>query len=820
MKRCVMTIMAVIGLLAGTFSAYGTTNYWDNNSDTTGFGTAGGTWGSEGNWSTNSFGASAPSVTNTTTADFLHFGTATDGLAAGTITVDSTNQAFNTMTFGEASGEIILSNGTLNLSSPASTIMVNNSSNTITSVLAGSGGLTIKKEGFELAYTSYLTTSPISIFTNATLGSYIGVEGILGGGWITGGTVPATAYYFSNNGTTATYQLQAVNGGYIKCVKVELIQSGSDITARAVYAKNLSEGTLGYNFDSGGTGTTIATSLTTNGYGVAETRLVSTATLHLTGKNTYSGDTTISNGVLEIGGTGQLGEGSYNGNIINRGELIYNSASNQILNGKISGTGKLVKNSPFKTSSFINYPFFFTITPTVILQDTMLSDCQGIEGALGGPAISDDLSPASSWFFTNNGETATCQLQTVSDGQWTKCVKVELTQAGTDIAARSVYARYVDNGNIAGYDFDNNPYSTMTIATSQTEGGYGVATTTLHVKDDSILTLSSTNSYTGGTVINAGTIIATTNSYSLPSAGGITVNDGGELYLNVPGMNVGNPGGVGNGNPITVNSGGILTLSTNFNAGYSRLITLNGGTLNNIFYENNDSANYINNLTLMNGGEVIGYKIRVGYHSAVSITASGTSASSISAGINMVKLDTKPLTFNVEDVTGDDEADLIIPGVIRDYDNVFTNMPIIKSGDGTLELSAANTHIGVITIDEGTLALDGNGSLNTGNPIVLNSGTLDMGAYTNTVGTLTVDADSNIALGSGELAFADSSAISWSGSLTVTGPLGEQSVRFGTNSAALTSTQLIAITLNGGRAMLTAEGYLAVPPAGTIIMIL
>jgi autotransporter-associated beta strand protein len=185
----------------------------------------------------------------------------------------------------------------------------------------------------------------------------------------------------------------------------------------------------------------------------------------------------------------------------------------------------------------------------------------------------------------------------------------------------------------------------------------------------------------------------------------------------------------------------------------------------------------------------------------------------------MVRRGTDPLTFNVADVTGDTNPDLTIPGVIRDYDTSFTNMPLVKTGAGTVSLSGVNTHIGTVKISQGTLVLDGNDSLNTGNPIVLSGGTLDMGAFTNNVGILALVSDSAIVLRSGELAFADSSAASWSGTLTVTGQLGEHSIRFGTSDTALTSTQLAAITLNGGSARLTADGYLTEPPGGTIIMI-
>ena len=66
-----------------------------------------------------------------------------------------------------------------------------------------------------------------------------------------------------------------------------------------------------------------------------------TGTLTLSGTNTYTGDTTISGGTLIV--SGQLGSGSYAGNIANSGAFNYASNSNQTLSGVISGTGSLTK---------------------------------------------------------------------------------------------------------------------------------------------------------------------------------------------------------------------------------------------------------------------------------------------------------------------------------------------------------------------------------------------------------------------------------------------------------------------------------------------
>lgn len=124
-------------------SALATTYYRDNNGATAGFGTAAGTWLSTGTvggatqgWGTSSAGTVAPTGTITTaTTDTINFGNSGTGLAAGTITVSGTVSS-GSMTFASGSGAIVLSGGTITQAA-AETITVNNTTDTISSILAG-----------------------------------------------------------------------------------------------------------------------------------------------------------------------------------------------------------------------------------------------------------------------------------------------------------------------------------------------------------------------------------------------------------------------------------------------------------------------------------------------------------------------------------------------------------------------------------------------------------------------------------------------------------------------------------------------------------
>ena len=158
--------------MAGSFLAasvaQAATYYWDNNTTTAGFGTAGGTWSSAGStlWNNDLLGGSvgAPNTLGTsittTTSDALNFGTATAGLAAGTITVSGTVNA-NSLTFGSASGAILLSGGTITLDGTTPTITVNNAADSISSIIAGTAGLS--KDG-----SGTLTLTGTNTYTGGT----------------------------------------------------------------------------------------------------------------------------------------------------------------------------------------------------------------------------------------------------------------------------------------------------------------------------------------------------------------------------------------------------------------------------------------------------------------------------------------------------------------------------------------------------------------------------------------------------------------------------------------------------------------------------
>lgn len=150
---------------------------------------------------------------------------------------------------------------------------------------------------------------------------------------------------------------------------------------------------------------------------------------------------------------------------------------------------------------------------------------------------------------------------------------------------------------------------------------------------------------------------------------------------------------------------------------------------------------------------------------------------------------------------------------------------LAKSGSGTLVLAATNnSYSGATSVSAGTLRLAASGALPAGGALVLSGGSLELAAGTlHAAATLAVSTDSGIALGDGtaRLNFnGDSTALSWSGTLTLTGTLGPtapSALRF--SPYGLTAAQLRRITIGGQPVRLDGNGYLLPGATGTLLLV-
>ncbi|PAW61749.1 MAG: hypothetical protein B9S34_16025 [Opitutia bacterium Tous-C1TDCM] len=148
-----------------------------------------------------------------------------------------------------------------------------------------------------------------------------------------------------------------------------------------------------------------------------------------------------------------------------------------------------------------------------------------------------------------------------------------------------------------------------------------------------------------------------------------------------------------------------------------------------------------------------------------------------------------------------------------------------KIGAGTLTLGGASTYTGGTRFSAGTITLGITQALPDAGTVVFDGGTLALAGFNQTLGALDLDASSVIDFGSGAgasaLAFANSSALAWSGTLTILNfNAGSDTLRFGTSAAGLTSGQLSAIAFQGfgSVALIDSSGFVsagAIPEPST-----
>ena len=323
-------------------------------------------------------------------------------------------------------------------------------------------------------------------------------------------------------------------------------------------------------------------------------------------------------------------------------------------------------------------------------------------------------------------------------------------------------------GSAVAFDTTNASGSNFTVADNIANStGTGSGAIGLTKLGTNTLTLSGTNTYTGGTTVNAGTLLLTVpsalynNTPASWTAANITVARGATLALGVGGA------GFTSGNVDTIKA--IGTASTGFtNGSFLGLDTSNGDfSYSTAIGNTNGGENSVglvklgnNILTLSNANTFTGTTtVTTGTLALTNnlalqnsdldttgsgvLTFTGASAPTIGALNGSVNLVTKFTTgYNgVTTLTLNP-----VSGVTATYSGVIANgtMALTKTGLGTQILTGANTYSGTTTINAGTLTVNTQtGSLSTSSAISMRGGTFNFdnvgasGALTKSYGSLT-----------------------------------------------------------------------------------
>ncbi|NWK56512.1 autotransporter-associated beta strand repeat-containing protein [Verrucomicrobiaceae bacterium N1E253] len=202
--------------------------------------------------------------------------------------------------------------------------------------------------------------------------------------------------------------------------------------------------------------------------------------------------------------------------------------------------------------------------------------------------------------------------------------------------------------------------------------------------------------YTGGTVIDGGTLNLTGGGGSVGTLrGAVTINDGATLQLST-----GDATGYGTGNridSITINGGTLHIDDGGGNQTFSNMaLTMKGGTISSA----GDSFDYFNGSTSLT-------------------TLASDETSTVSTASRLRQTNT---TFTVAD--GAAEVDLLVSGALR-QDGGTRNM--IKEGDGLMQMTGSGTYAGTTTVNGGTLKISS--EMRSSSSFTVNSGaTLELGA--------------------------------------------------------------------------------------------
>ncbi|ECB7869786.1 autotransporter outer membrane beta-barrel domain-containing protein [Salmonella enterica subsp. enterica serovar Agona] len=415
--------------------------------------------------------------------------------------------------------------------------------------------------------------------------------------------------------------------------------------------------------------------------------------LTLSGSNTYTGGTLISSGTLVASNVEALGTGD----VTDNATLELNTSGT--FDNAISGSGQVVKSG-----------------------DKMLT-LSGANSYSGGTLISDGTLVASNVESLGTGDVtnnATLELNTGGDFTNNISGSGQVVKSGDDALALSGANSYtggtlISSGTLVATNVDAlgsgdvTDNATLELNTGGTFDNAISGSGQVVKSGDKTLTLSGSNTYTGGTLISDGTLVAS----NVEALGTGDVTDNATLELNTSGTF----DNVISGSGQVVKSGDdALTLSGSNT--YRGGTTISGGTLVATSVEALGTGDVTDNATLAlnTGGDFInniGGTGRVEKSGDQTLTLSGansyTGGTLISSG-TLVASNVNALGSG--DVTDNAVLELNTGGT---FDNAISGSgQVEKSGDGTLTLSGSNTYTGGTLISDGTLVASNVEALGSG----------------------------------------------------------------------------------------------------------
>jgi autotransporter-associated beta strand protein len=463
-----------------------------------------------------------------------------------------------------------------------------------------------------------------------------------------------------------------------------------------------------------------------------------TGTQTISGANTYSGDTTISAGILKIGNASALPSSTYKGNVnlSAAGTLDLNNF-NQTING-LTGSGLVTNNSG---NSIL----------TVGANDQTAAFTGNIQDGLG----TIGLTKTGIGSLTLSGNNTFSGATNISTGTVTLGSNTALSAASTltigNAGALDLNGRVIAIDGLAGTgSLTNNSATAVTLTTgssggSGTFGGTindGVGTIALTKTGSGTVTLTNANSYSGGTTVTGGLLAITADS-SLGALPGSTT----------PGNIILNGGGISSINTFTLDSKRGITIGPSNGSGFGALdaainqtltyggIIANNGAGTGSLYKTGAGTLTLTNANTYSGDTLISTgALQIGNAAAIP-SGSGKGNVGIDGtldlngfniavnGVNGSGTISSTNSGNASISIGNNDQTSTFAGTIT---NGIGTVSLGKNGTGVLTLAGANTFTGGTTNNSGVISLASAGALGSVGEIRMNGGTLQFTAANQT----------------------------------------------------------------------------------------
>jgi autotransporter-associated beta strand protein len=715
-------------------------------------------WSTGGNWSVSFAPGTGDSVTMAGTTQTTN--NLDSSLSVASLTFDGTAGSFD---ITNAASTLTLAGGVTNISgntqtldvpvalSGSQTINAASGNVTINGAVSGSGaGLTVLGSGTTITMAgnnSYMGGTTVSA------GSTLVVSG--NNTAATGATAVSGTLQLQNSNAVAGSAVTLNNGSIMNLLadaNTTFTNAGTALPAGAGNIYNITVNSLN---SPAGNGHTLALT------GLSGSTAPNTSPIYVNVSST-SGDTLAFNNGLALTGTGS---GAWAADEIvfapNGANVILNGLSQSGLNGGIllnsSSTETLTINGNVSWSGGRTL-FAEVLNGTLILNDSATGAQSGANWGFQGILYSGTLCLNSANAIISTSSSAHPSLViyggtldnsssgdvTLSAGP-TVGINADFTFAGTHSLNLGTGVALMNSSHTLTVNSN-----TLTFGGSVGDNGSGYS---LSLSGAGTLSLTGSNTYTGGTYVNAGTLALSSALTGTTATGNLTVNDGGTLQVSAAGssqltpstLTLGSGAGAVNAFATVASTAVAPVHATNLVLNGVSTISIKSGTLQKgqtyplIAYDNPESG----------GGSVVlgslpplvqGYLTDSGSTISVTITniaseiwsgaANGTwdsvSLDWKTNGVSGTYIDGAPAVFN--DTASGTTSITNIPTVVSPFSLTVSNNSkaysfaggtiggsgaLTKDGSSTLTLLNTNTYTGGTTVSAGSLQL-GDGSINNG----------------------------------------------------------------------------------------------------------